>query len=72
MVLVMHAFDMPRATAEFGVQGITAVPAATHLPPRGGPTFVDFVPSMSGLYASYWACYEILANLERSIVPVGS
>ncbi len=67
VVLVMHAFDMRRATAEFRSQGITAVPAATNLPAHGASTWFDWVPSMAGLYASYYACYEILANLVRAL-----
>jgi uncharacterized SAM-binding protein YcdF (DUF218 family) len=68
VVLVVHGFDMRRATAEFLAQGITAVPAATNLPTQGASTFVDWVPSMAGLHASYYACYEILANLVRALV----
>jgi uncharacterized SAM-binding protein YcdF (DUF218 family) len=63
VLLVAHGFDMRRATAEFAAQGIETIPAPTGK--RGGTqdTALDFVPSMSGLLGSYFAIYEILANL---------
>jgi uncharacterized SAM-binding protein YcdF (DUF218 family) len=63
VLLVAHGFDMRRATAEFAAQGIETIPAPTGK--RGGTqdTALDFVPSMSGLLGSYFAIYEIVANL---------
>jgi len=65
VVLVAHAFDMRRATAEFAGQGIETVPAPTGGSSDAGHTALDFLPSMAGLQRSYWASYEILANLVR-------
>jgi uncharacterized SAM-binding protein YcdF (DUF218 family) len=64
IVLVAHGFDMRRAIAEFEAAGLEVVPA---------PTFVssmsfyveDFVPNVFSLQSSYYALYEILANLAR-------
>lgn len=60
-VLVAHSFDMPRVIAEFETQGIAIVPAPTALPSTEPPVIVDFVPSLGGLNASYYALYELLA-----------
>ena len=65
VVLVAHAFDMRRATAEFAGQGIETISAPTGARSDASPTVLDFLPSMSGLQRSYWASYEILANLVR-------
>jgi uncharacterized SAM-binding protein YcdF (DUF218 family) len=65
VVLVAHNFDMRRAKAEFAAQGIDVVPAATGVRDEGGYTLLDYLPSMAGLQQSYFATYEILANLVR-------
>jgi uncharacterized SAM-binding protein YcdF (DUF218 family) len=71
VVLVAHAIDMPRATAEFAEAGIATVPAATGLPSRGGLVPTDFVPSPAALQRSHDALYELLANLARLIRDIG-
>lgn len=65
VVLVAHAIDMPRATAEFADSGVTTIAAATGLPSRGGLVPMDFVPSVAALQRSHDALYELLANLVR-------
>ena len=65
VVLVAHNFDMLRARAEFAAQGIDTVPAATGVRDEGDYTFLEFLPSMAGLQQSYYAMYEILANVVR-------
>jgi uncharacterized SAM-binding protein YcdF (DUF218 family) len=65
VVLVAHGVDMRRATAEFAAQGIETVPAATGVRGDGDYTLFDFLPSMAGLHRSYFAIYEMLANLVR-------
>ncbi|HKW80504.1 MAG TPA: YdcF family protein [Casimicrobiaceae bacterium] len=67
VVLVAHAFDMRRARAEFAAAGIATVPAATGLPSRGPPRLIDYLPGIGGLEGSYYALYEILANLVRFV-----
>jgi uncharacterized SAM-binding protein YcdF (DUF218 family) len=66
VVLVTHVFDTRRAGAEFEAQGLSVI-----LAPTGGAgisrdtTFFDYLPSIDGLTRSYYATYEILANLVR-------
>ena len=67
IVLVAHAIDMPRATAEFAEAGMTTVPAPTGLLSRLGPAPMDFVPSASALLLSHDALYEILANAAQRL-----
>jgi uncharacterized SAM-binding protein YcdF (DUF218 family) len=67
VVLVAHAFDMPRATAEFAAQGIETIRAPTGIPPRDFNEPFMFVPSISGLTGSYYALYEMLGNLVLAI-----
>ena len=65
VVLVAHSFDMPRARAEFAAAGIKALPAPTGIPSEGPDTLLDYMPGMGGLRTSYFAIYEITANLIR-------
>jgi uncharacterized SAM-binding protein YcdF (DUF218 family) len=65
VVLVAHGFDMRRARAEFAAQGIETVAAPTVTHRLTYDTVFDFLPSMGGLEAGYYATYEILANLVR-------
>ena len=67
VVLVAHGFDMRRARAEFAAQGIDTVPAPTVTHRMTYDTIYDFLPSMSGLQDSYYATYEILANVVRGV-----
>lgn len=69
VVLVAHAFDMPRARAEFAAAGITTVAAPIGIPSSKPSGAFDYLPSMSGLDTSYFAVYEILANLVRLATP---
>jgi uncharacterized SAM-binding protein YcdF (DUF218 family) len=67
IVLVAHSFDMRRARAEFAAQGIDVIPAPTGIPSRQIDTLLDLLPSMAALQGSYFALYEILANVVRWI-----
>ncbi|HEV8553938.1 MAG TPA: YdcF family protein [Casimicrobiaceae bacterium] len=67
IVLVAHSFDMPRAKAEFAAQGLEAIPAPTGIPSGEFDTPFDVLPSMAALQGSYFALYEILANIARWI-----
>lgn len=69
VILVAHAFDMRRATAEFAAVGIAAVPAATGIPSHGRARAFDFLPGIVGLQGSYYALYEILANAVWLVTP---
>jgi uncharacterized SAM-binding protein YcdF (DUF218 family) len=67
IVLVAHSFDMPRAKAEFAAQSIEAIAAPTGIPNGEFDTLLDVLPSMAALQGSYFALYEIFANVARSI-----
>jgi uncharacterized SAM-binding protein YcdF (DUF218 family) len=62
ILLVTDATHMARAAALFERAGIDVIPAPTAFtaPARTFPT--DYLPHLSGLQASYYAVYEILAN----------
>jgi len=65
VVLVAHGFDMRRAMAEFVAAGIEPIPAPTGISAGGFLRFSDFLPTIGGLQGSYYATYEILANVAR-------
>ena len=65
VVLVGHGFDMRRAIAEFEAAGLEVVPAPTFVYPSTPLAFGDLVPNVFALQTSYYALYEILANLAR-------
>jgi uncharacterized SAM-binding protein YcdF (DUF218 family) len=65
IVLVGHGFDMRRAIAEFEAAGLEVVPAPTFMSPSTPLVFGDLVPNVFSLQSSYYALYEILANLAR-------
>jgi uncharacterized SAM-binding protein YcdF (DUF218 family) len=67
VVLVAHDFDMKRARAEFADAGIATIPAATGSAAEVPDSLFDYLPSMAGLRTSYYAIYEILGNLVRSV-----
>jgi len=67
VVLVAHDFDMRRAIAEFTSQGLEVIGAPTGKASGMPYVMLDFVPSMAGLQGSYYATYEILANLVYSL-----
>ena len=67
VVLVTHAFDTRRAIAEFQAQGLAVIVAPTGIRAGGEDTIFDYLPSMAGLQGSYYATYEILANLVRVV-----
>ena len=67
VVLVAHDFDMRRANAEFAAAGIETIAAPTGLGTHEAEGWLDYVPSIAGLQGSYYATYEILANLVRPL-----
>ncbi len=67
MILVAHNFDMRRARAEFADAQIETIPAPTGGSSEHPGSLLDFLPSMSGLRGSYYALYEISANIVRAI-----
>ena len=73
VVLVGHAFDMPRAVAEFAYQGIATIRAPTGIAVRELDFPMVLMPSIAGLEGSYYALYEILGNavlwISRAVNP---
>jgi uncharacterized SAM-binding protein YcdF (DUF218 family) len=67
VVLVTHAFDMPRARALFSAQGLYVIPAPVGVPVWGNRSWTDWIPSASGLQDSYYALYEIIGNAVRLV-----
>jgi len=67
IILVVHAFDVPRARREFDGSGLHVVPAPTYLAPAPGEMRFDQLPSAAALQMSYYACYELLAGLIHDL-----
>jgi len=63
IVLVTHVFDTRRASAEFEAQGVSVILAPTGGRGASRDAVFDYLPSIAGLTRSYYATYEILANL---------
>jgi len=67
VLLVSHGFDVPRAKAEFEAAGLGVIPAPTFITEFSIESPLDFVPNVGALHGSYYACYELLANLARAL-----
>ena len=63
ILLVTHAWHMPRAKACFDAQGLEVVPAPMGFRLRPRPDAGDFVPSARGLQESTYALYEWLGRI---------
>ena len=64
VLLVTHAWPMPRAAEAFEKAGMRVVPAPTGAmgADDGVMDFMDWVPNASSLQTSYWALHEILGR----------
>lgn len=69
IVLVGNSFDFPRSRKEFEAQGIDVMPAPIAAPPPVPTRVTDFLPTAGGLQQSYYAIYEMLANVLFDITP---
>jgi len=67
IVLVAHAFDIPRARGEFEAAGFAVVPAPTLIPDLEFEWPRSLVPGMSALQGSYYALYELLGDFVRRV-----
>lgn len=63
VVLVTHAWHMPRAARAFAAQGLDVVPGPTGYRPVEKLAFEDFVPSAKALWLTSLACHEMLGGL---------
>jgi len=69
VVLVTHVFDTRRAIAEFEAQGLKVLVAPTGGTGPSPGVLLDGLPSMLGLTRSYYATYELLANVVLALSP---
>lgn len=69
VLLVAHAFDMPRASAEFASAGLQVIPAPTLvISERFEFEHVgELLPGMGALQGSYFALYELLGDAVRRL-----
>lgn len=66
VLVVTHGVDARRARREMQAAGFDVTMAPTMVPGLEIDGWIDFVPSMSGLRASYLGLYEILGNLRAT------
>lgn len=64
VILVVHSFDLPRASAEFLAAGVQVIPAPTYIV-SGTYDLLNLIPNANSLQNSYYATYEMLANAVR-------
>jgi uncharacterized SAM-binding protein YcdF (DUF218 family) len=63
VLLVTHAWHMPRAIEAFEQAGMRAIPAPTgQLSLNHKLYYLDFFPSASALQSNYWALHEMLGR----------
>lgn len=67
IVLVMHGFDVRRATREFERAGLQVIAAPTQVPRWDEFELADFLPAATALPVTHFALYELLA-LGRGLV----
>lgn len=64
VLLVTHAWHMPRAAEAFWKAGMRVVPAPTGVSAQNAiPEASDWLPNASSLQMSYWALHEMLGRL---------
>ncbi|TQV88970.1 YdcF family protein [Aliikangiella coralliicola] len=68
ILLITHAWHMPRAKKEFEKQGITVIPAPMSFSSNKKPgNFTDYLPNAKALHRSSSALHELLGNLWYDI-----
>ena len=69
VLLVAHSFDMPRALGEFQAAGLRITPAPTHVIAAEAEDrdAVEYLPAMAALHGSYYAIYELVADVPRRL-----
>lgn len=63
VLLVTHAWHMPRATAVFAEEGVKVIPAPMGFTDVEQGNLLNWVPSPSALQSSYFALHEWLGGL---------
>ncbi|MBK9674491.1 MAG: YdcF family protein [Betaproteobacteria bacterium] len=59
VVLVLHAFDVPRAVPLYQAAGLDVVRAPIGIASGNTDPVDDFIPGIAALVSSYYACYEL-------------
>ena len=67
VVLVTHAWHMPRAKAAFERQGLTVMPAPTDFATAPSLLLLDWLPSPRGLQNSYYFFHEALGRIVYAL-----
>jgi uncharacterized SAM-binding protein YcdF (DUF218 family) len=67
IVLVVHAFDVPRAAREFAAVGFEVIPAPTLIPGGAPADARSFLPNADALATSSFVAYEWLGLLARRL-----
>ena len=67
VVLVTHAWHMPRAKRAFERAGLTVVPAPMGFERSTGFQARSLLPSAKALHTNYYACHELLGRLWYAI-----
>lgn len=60
ILLVTHAWHMPRAKSAFEKAGLVVIPAGTRFSGPIGPNLFDFIPDAGALRSSAYALHEII------------
>jgi uncharacterized SAM-binding protein YcdF (DUF218 family) len=68
VVLVLHAFDVPRAVPLYKTADLDVVRAPIGIANGNTDLLDDFVPGIAALVSSYYACYE-LAGIALGRLP---
>ena len=67
VVLVMHGFDVRRATRQFESAGLEVLPAPTLVPRWDDIEVADWLPNPAALYTTHFALYEALALVRDTL-----
>lgn len=70
VVLVTHAWHMPRAISVFEAAGLKVTPAPTAYYPEAWGYAGAFLPSAKALHMSYYALYEIFGRAWYWVVKI--
>jgi uncharacterized SAM-binding protein YcdF (DUF218 family) len=72
ILLVMHGFDVRRATRDFEAAGFEVIAAPTFVSRWDELRAADFLPSMAALHLSYYGLYEVLALARTAAFSRGA
>jgi uncharacterized SAM-binding protein YcdF (DUF218 family) len=67
VVLVMHGFDVRRATQQFEAAGLQVIAAPTQVPRWDDVEMTDWLPNPAALYTIHFAMYEVLALVRDAL-----